>query len=239
MSGNAPPPNMRNPPQGMPTRAPNQGMPPPPQGMPPPKQGMPPQGKGAPPPPSNKAPPEPQVVDAVEDDPRKDKFKNCCKKVLKFSFSQLGLCAMVIAYSVAGGFIFQHLERTNEQQECVKSKEKYDPLQNGTMYRLWDIASTFRADADQGYALVEFEKQLKKFRDDVLALGYDGTNCSAMGLPGEGNPEYKWSFPGALLFAVTVITTIGKYELVGRCTVEPRHSGQTSHGRGFYNRVSL
>ena len=207
MSANpaAPPPPAaaaaRNPPQGMAARPPNQGIPPPP----------PPNHPAKPPPAANNK--APQVVDADDDDDvdhRKDKFKNCCKKVLKFSFSQLGLCAMVIAYSVAGGFIFQHLERTNEQQECVKSKERYDPLQNGTMYRLWDIASTFRADADQGYALVEFEKQLKKFRDDVLALSYDGTNCSAMGLPGEGNPEYKWSFPGALLFAVTVITTIGK-----------------------------
>ena len=164
-----------------------------------------------PPPNSNKHDPG-KVVDAPEDDPPKGKFKDCCKKVLKFAFSHIGLCGMVIAYSVAGGFIFQHLEKTNEKQECVKAMEKYIPLQNNTMYRLWEIASTFRTDDDQTYALLEFEKQLKKYRDDVLALGYDGTNCTAMGE--DDGPGYSWSFPGALLFSVTVITTIGKLTYV-------------------------
>ena len=151
---------------------------------------------------------DPKVLDAPDDPEGKGKFKDCCKKALKFLFSHIGLCGMVIAYSVAGGFIFQHLEKTNEKQECVKQKDKYDPLQNLTMFKLWEISSSFRADDDQEYALLEFEKQLEKFRDDVIALGYDGKNCTA--LDEAGPPGYKWSFPGALLFSVTVITTIGK-----------------------------
>ncbi|ELU00882.1 hypothetical protein CAPTEDRAFT_24139, partial [Capitella teleta] len=133
--------------------------------------------------------------------------KNCCKKALKFMFSHIGLSGMVVAYSIAGGFIFQHLEKTNEKQECVKAQEKYEPLENSTKYNMWDISSHFRKDEDIEYALVEFQKMLVKFRDDVLALSYDGTNCSMMGEP--DGPGYQWSFPGALLFSVTVITTIG------------------------------
>jgi hypothetical protein len=134
--------------------------------------------------------------------------RNCCKKALKFMFSHIGLCGMVVAYSIAGGFIFQHLEKTNEKQECVKAQDTYEPMENLTKYNLWDISSHFRKDEDIEYALVEFQKMLVKFRDDVLALSYDGTNCSMMGEP--GGPGYQWSFPGALLFSVTVITTIGK-----------------------------
>lgn len=169
---------------------------------PPPKAAPPPQKQ-------NPRPSGPQNQDDDQDkEDKRQARRNCCKKALKFMFSHIGLCGMVVAYSIAGGFIFQHLEKTNEKQECVKAKEKYDPLENSTKYNMWDISSHFRKDEDIDYALVEFQKQLVKFRDDVLALSYDGTNCSQMGEP--SGPGYQWSFPGALLFSVTVITTIGK-----------------------------
>ena len=47
------------------------------------------------------------------------------------------------------------------------------------------------------------------FRDNILDLGYDGKNCSAMDDP--DGPGYQWNFAGALLFSVTVITTIGRW----------------------------
>ena len=37
--------------------------------------------------------------------------RNCCMKMLKFLFSNIGLSAMVVLYTVAGGFIFEHLEK--------------------------------------------------------------------------------------------------------------------------------
>ena len=59
-------------------------------------------------------------------------------------------------------------------------------------------------------AIGEFEKVLRDFRSQVIDLNYDGKNCTIMGEP--GGPGFKWSFSGSLLFAVTVITTIGKSE---------------------------
>jgi hypothetical protein len=156
---------------------------------PPPPQGAP---KGAKPPPP--------------DD--KGSAKNCCKKVLKFLFSHIGLCGMVVAYSVLGGFIFRHLEQTNERMECQTAFELYEPAENDTMYKLWQISTNFRTDDDIDYALKEFQKVLQSYRKVVLDLGYDGRNCS---MYGETNgPTYAWNFAGSMLFSVTVITTIGK-----------------------------
>lgn len=123
-------------------------------------------------------------------------------------FSHIGLCGMVIVYAIAGGFMFQHLESANEKSECLKAEKKYRPLENNTKYNLWQIASNFKSNEEMAMALDEFGRQLVNFRDDVLQLMYDGKNCSQMGEP--GGPGYEWSYPGALLFSVTVITTIGK-----------------------------
>ena len=39
---------------------------------------------------------------------------SCCKKVTTFFFSNIGLCALVVGYSILGGFIFRELEAANE-----------------------------------------------------------------------------------------------------------------------------
>ncbi len=133
----------------------------------------------------------------------------CCKKVLKLSFSHIGLSGMVIAYTIFGGFIFKHLEQPNELAECKRDRDDYYPLLNLTSHILLEISMQFRTVNDPGYVLDEFEQQLTKFGKEILTLGYNGTNCTEM----EEKNKYQWSFPGALLFSVTVITTIGKSAL--------------------------
>ena len=60
----------------------------------------------------------------------------CCKVFWKFMFSHIGLCAMVVLYCVAGGFIFEHLEKANEQEICFESRKEYTPMQDRTLDNL-------------------------------------------------------------------------------------------------------
>ena len=47
--------------------------------------------------------------------------KACCTKAAKFILSNIGLCILVALYAVAGAFIFQLLEQTNEKEECIQA----------------------------------------------------------------------------------------------------------------------
>jgi hypothetical protein len=39
---------------------------------------------------------------------------NCCKQLVAFLFSHVGLAGMVVAYSILGGFMFRALEAPHE-----------------------------------------------------------------------------------------------------------------------------
>ena len=159
-----------------------------------------------------------QDSDSIIDRKKEGKCGGRCKKVLKGLFSHVGITGMVVAYSFIGGFIFQHLEETNEKQVCVQLMEKYQPMENKTILNIWEISKVYvneytitvgnEALKLQEDAIAQFEKILAEFRANVLELDYDGKNCTIMGET--GGPGFRWSFPGALLFSVTVITTIGK-----------------------------
>lgn len=124
---------------------------------------------------------------------------------------------MVILYCVAGGFIFEHLEKNNELQICYESRNEYLPIENNTIESLIKVTQQYADLEDQRE---NFEKILEKFRDNSIAIGYDGKNCSQYGMP--DGPVYRWSWAGSLMFSVTVITTIGKFVITYPCCNVPQ-----------------
>ena len=144
-----------------------------------------------------------------------EKPANCCKTFTKFLLSRVGMSLMVVVYSIIGGFIFQFLEKTNEKGECIQKMEDYRVLENRVKNQLWNASKTIvnryhqsNQDALRMYeALGEFRDFLVEFRDEVLNIDYSGEDCVRMGE--EGGPGYKWSYPMAVQFSVTVITTVG------------------------------
>ena len=51
---------------------------------------------------------------------QRQKVVSCCKKFVAFLFSHIGLAAMVVAYSIMGGFLFKALEAPYEYQEKLR-----------------------------------------------------------------------------------------------------------------------
>uniref|UniRef100_A0A2C9JJU5 Potassium channel domain-containing protein n=1 Tax=Biomphalaria glabrata TaxID=6526 RepID=A0A2C9JJU5_BIOGL len=140
-----------------------------------------------------------------------EKKDGCCRTLTKFLFSHIGLCLMVVLYCVAGGFIFEHLEKNNEEQICYESRSEYEPMQsktiNSTLKIFFDYGGATTTEQSRELMIIQLQSVLETFRNNTLAIGYNGRWCQLYGQP--NGPTYDWSWAGAVLFSVTVVTTIG------------------------------
>lgn len=132
--------------------------------------------------------------------------KGCLQMLMKFLFSHVGLCGMVALYCVAGGFIFEHLEKKNEEEICFDAKEDYVSMETDTIQGVMNVIGN---SSNKDQLALKLQGILTTFRDNSIKINYDGSNCSAYGLP--DGPKYSWSWAGSLFFSVTVISTIGRY----------------------------
>jgi hypothetical protein len=145
----------------------------------------------------------------------------CFKKTAKFLFSHIGLVGLVVVYAVAGGFLFELLEQHQEKLNCQEAQgQQYVEMtklkQKLVSYIQYNvslppssssssIASPYYTQKDNStVAYIKIGDMLKDFRDFVITTGaqyrYYGDDCSIIN---------KWTYPNSLLFAITIITTIG------------------------------
>ena len=133
---------------------------------------------------------------------------NCLKKFAVFLLSYVGLTCAVVAYSIMGGFVFQALEAKNE--ELVQDKAL--ALRKSVMNRIeHHINMTlhyhihYKNDTHNWSA--DMSETIKAFQYNTCLLV---TNEGWNGQSDDEGGEVKWTYAGALLYSVTVITTIGE-----------------------------
>ena len=111
---------------------------------------------------------------------------------------------MVVSYSIMGGFLFKALEAPYERKIKVHIKNwKADKVE-----QIWQYAVDLKVNnIDKGNFTENIKKIFLEFQLEVT------TNVKDNGWDGNDDTEessLQWSFAGALLYAVTVITTIGE-----------------------------
>jgi hypothetical protein len=87
--------------------------------------------------------------DLEDESDTKKRVKEFTKSSAKYILTQIGLVVLVSGYAVAGGFIFQHLESTNEMSECEQGEKQFNEMQNTTVYKMWTIANSFKSAMDK------------------------------------------------------------------------------------------
>ncbi|CAB3365998.1 TWiK family of potassium channels protein 18-like isoform X3 [Cloeon dipterum] len=160
-----------------------------------------------------------------EVDPR-EKVKACCRKLVEFMFTQVGVGGLVVCYAIVGAFAFQHIETAKDPKwEVEWHKAQTSPdhnlkgawvqlaavkrLTNLTANKLWDVTSsenvfnitTWKKSTDM--ILHEFQEGIV----DSVKKGYDGRE-----------PEDAWTLPAALMFCLSIFTMIGYGNMVPKTT---------------------
>ncbi|XP_004922764.2 potassium channel subfamily K member 3 isoform X3 [Bombyx mori] len=117
--------------------------------------------------------------------------------LLSFLFSNVGVIVLVVAYTIAGAFMFQAIEGESEMERMTHMALE----RNNTAENLWQnvtlALNLFNETAMKERITIELIHYQKKI---VFAVrhGWDG-----------GRSSRQWSFSSAFLYSLTVITTIG------------------------------
>ncbi|KAK5638802.1 hypothetical protein RI129_013097 [Pyrocoelia pectoralis] len=137
-----------------------------------------------------------------------EKCKDFIRNFLAFMFSNIGIIGLVVGYTVAGAFIFIHIEGDTEvflrNTVSINRNIKAD-----TIWNITNFTNIFRENEILWRTSVM--RELEEYQVTItqaVKSGFDGCDTK------ESNK--LWSFPGAFLYSLTVITTIGYGNVVPR-----------------------
>ncbi|KFB44015.1 AGAP004718-PA-like protein [Anopheles sinensis] len=138
--------------------------------------------------------------------PFAERAKDHCRNFTAFMFSNVGIIFLVVLYMIAGAVMFIAIEGNEALERFAQIPFK----RNETAMRLWQISCC---------EVNVFNKSVfeEKIGDEIRAYQEKIVLWARRGWPGgEGENESPWSFSGAFLYSLTVITTIGYGNIVPR-----------------------
>lgn len=130
---------------------------------------------------------------------RCSKCRYYCRAGTTSLMSHFGLCSLVVGYCVMGAFLFEYLEAANERNKRLEMMRWRSSLADA----LWQLTAEAPL-LDQANWTGEAVARLRRFEVTLVQAvrkeGYDGKE----------DAQLQWSFTGALLYSIIVITTIGE-----------------------------
>ncbi|KAH8394651.1 hypothetical protein KR222_000868, partial [Zaprionus bogoriensis] len=132
--------------------------------------------------------------------PAFERFKDHCRHFTAFMFSNVGIILLVTFYTIGGAFIFQAIEifeyeklKTNTSHRSIAKNVTANCLN-----RIWELTAENISFFDRQAYRNRVNDVLLLYQRDVVKTHLDGPDV-----------DHQWSFSGAFLYSLTVITTIG------------------------------
>ncbi|XP_075984066.1 potassium two pore domain channel sandman isoform X2 [Anticarsia gemmatalis] len=125
------------------------------------------------------------------------RVRDYVRGLLAFLFSNVGVVVLVLAYTIAGAFMFQAIEGAREMERS----QNMTMTRDRTAQHLWENV-TLALNLFNETALKErIGIEIKKYQERVVKAVHEGWDG--------GRSSRQWSFSSAFLYSLTVITTIG------------------------------
>ena len=122
-----------------------------------------------------------------------------CKKICSIICSPIGVCCLILSYIALGAALFTFVEGSYEKKK-VAEVTKY---RKETVSKLWDITMTLNILYKENWTHL-VSREMFVFQKNIMVAmnnGYEGRELKG---------RRQWSFPSAFLYALTIITTVGK-----------------------------
>ncbi|XP_065350456.1 potassium channel subfamily K member 1 [Cloeon dipterum] len=135
-----------------------------------------------------------------------DKIKDFIREFIAFMFSNVGIIGLVVGYTICGAFMFQAIEGTEASDDREEAIKDIHSARSKTRDRLWEITQKFNVLEEEAWR-EQAASEVLKFQMEVIDAinkGYDGVDDVK-----DLSETSQWSFSGAFLYSLTVITTIG------------------------------
>ncbi|ESN93612.1 hypothetical protein HELRODRAFT_121515, partial [Helobdella robusta] len=140
------------------------------------------------------------------------KIANCCRETTAFLFSHVGLSAMIVAYTVLGAFTFRQIESESERME----KFHIIKLKDDLVGEILNLTEKARIHPNKKLLNETLRKIFLDFQTELYKAVKDkGWN----GLDEVDETSLQWSLAGSILYAITVITTIGYGHVVPKTDI--------------------
>ncbi|XP_067931049.1 potassium channel subfamily K member 5-like [Watersipora subatra] len=131
--------------------------------------------------------------------------KAICINFVTVVISTIGLIALVLGYCCLGGAVFQWLEADSEEENVLNDRRLVEALVKQHAAKLYT-----QLQQDASNQTIDRVSIISDVLDNVSSDAFDvAQNQNWDGMP-QGDPlSLDWTLPGAILFSVTTITTIG------------------------------
>lgn len=131
-------------------------------------------------------------------DPR-ERVKDCCRKLVAFMCTQVGVGGLIVGYAIVGAFGFMMIE-IQEDSPYAKLHQHVTSRRNTYALELWKrTAGNLKVNVlDKRAFHNETDRILLDFQSELVAAVKKGYNGLTL--------EELWSFPAALMYCLSIFT---------------------------------